>query len=226
MKTCLFCQNPLTYNFTVQEIFLFKPIYTENMCQLCRSQLEKLNEKNCCIRCFKPGIRTICSDCRFWESKYNLINCHQSLYRYNQFIHNYFKLYKRYGDMLLADLFSKDLHNWANSHRFDLITYIPASPSHLKQRGFDPVFELYKNIFDLTPLLKKVDADMPQAQKNRQQRLQTPQTFSYQPTKEISRDVKLLIVDDIYTTGRTILHARNVLEQAGFHNICTFSLSR
>lgn len=226
MSKCLYCKNDFSYKLTIKEIFSFSPIFEDNLCQLCRSQLEILSSNNTCQRCFKPEIKTICQDCRFWEEKYNIINCHQSLFGYNQFIHNYFKQYKRYGDILLADLFLKDLLTWSQNNPFDLITYIPSSKSHQLERGFDPVWEMYHQAFELTPLLSKKDADKPQAQKNRTERLNTPQTFSYIGAKDYSSQIRVLLLDDIYTTGRTILHAKLALQANGLNNIYTFSLSR
>ncbi|WP_246001334.1 phosphoribosyltransferase family protein [Companilactobacillus musae] len=127
----------------------------------------------------------------------------------------------------MARLFYQDIKSWALTNQFDVVTYIPASPSHLQARGFDPVYELYSDIFDLVPLLIKSDADKPQAQKNRWERLQTPQTFSAIPElTEIQKDKRILILDDIYTTGRTLMYAHDIFLRAGFQNISTFSLSR
>ncbi|MFC6176600.1 ComF family protein [Companilactobacillus huachuanensis] len=128
---------------------------------------------------------------------------------------------------MLARLFFQDIKNWSLRNNFDVVTYIPASKSHLQARGFDPVYELYADIFDLRPLLVKADADKPQAQKNRIERLRTPQTFSLLPEfGQIQKNQKILILDDIYTTGRTLMHAHDIFLKAGFKNISTFSLSR
>jgi len=224
---CLNCGNPVVNDFDLKVLFGFEEFIPDNICQFCRQQLNGLDPDNGCIRCYKQINENICDDCLMWEKKYNIINCHKSLFEYNQFIHSYFKNYKRYGDILLAELFSKDLYQWSKSNKFDLITYIPASNGHLQARGFDPVWEMYRQAFDLTSMLTKVDADKPQAQKNRYERLQTPQTFyCHSNNLDISRNSSVLILDDVYTTGRTMTHARQALEIVGFNNICTFSLSR
>ncbi|WP_334330215.1 ComF family protein [Companilactobacillus sp. HBUAS59699] len=224
---CLNCGNQLINEWTLKELFGFEEMISDRLCQLCRSQLSPLSAEEGCMRCCKPNIEKICQDCLLWEEKYQIINCHQALFEYNQFIHSYFKNYKRYGDILLAELFYKDLYNWSKHNKFDLITYIPASNGHLRARGFDPVWKMYHRVFDLTSMLIKMDADKPQAQKNRYERLQTPQTFYFHSDNvDISRDSRILILDDIYTTGRTMMHARQALEIAGFNNIYTFSLSR
>ncbi|WP_195701852.1 ComF family protein [Companilactobacillus futsaii] len=224
---CLNCGSEINNNLKISEIFSFKAQIPNYICDLCRSQLQPLAGRDNCPRCHKPNIGTICSDCLMWENKYQIINCHQALFEYNQFIHSYFKLYKRYGDVLLARLFYQDIKKWSLKHSFDVVTYIPASPSHLQARGFDPVYELYKDIFELKELLAKRDADKPQAQKNRLERLQTPQTFYPLPElKQIQKNQSILILDDIYTTGRTLMHSHEIFKRAGFSNISTFSLSR
>jgi len=108
---CLYCDSEIINNLEIKEIILFKKIVPTYICNLCRSQLAPLAGRNNCPRCFKPDIGMICTDCRIWEQKYHVINCHQALFEYNQFIHSYFKLYKRYGDVLLAKLFYQDIMN-------------------------------------------------------------------------------------------------------------------
>jgi len=164
---CLNCGADIINNLKISEIFSFKEINKNYICDLCRSQLAPLANRANCPRCCKPDVGGICRDCQNWEQNYSIINCHQALFEYNQFIHSYFKLYKRYGDVLLAKLFYHDIKSWSLQNQFDVVTYIPASKSHLQARGFDPVYELYADIFDLKKLLKKIDADKPQAQKNR-----------------------------------------------------------
>ncbi|WP_334332349.1 MULTISPECIES: ComF family protein [unclassified Companilactobacillus] len=128
---------------------------------------------------------------------------------------------------MLAKLFYQDIKSWSLKNHFDVVTYIPASPSHLKARGFDPVYELYADIFDLKNLLGKKDADRPQAQKNRLERMHSPQTFFAQPAiDQLSKSQSILILDDVYTTGRTLMHAHDIFFERGFKNISTFSLSR
>ncbi|MQS96664.1 ComF family protein [Lactobacillus halodurans] len=224
---CLFCGSDINKNLKINEIFSLNKINPNYICNLCRSQVIPLAGRNNCSRCFKPNSGRICDDCLIWEEKYHIINCHHALFEYNQFIHSYFKLYKRYGDVLLARLFYQDIMQWSSLHHFDVVTYIPASPSHLLERGFDPVYELYSEVFDLKKLLIKADADKPQAQKNRLERLQTPQTFSARPEiRTIPKDKSILILDDIYTTGRTLMYAREIFLAQNLHNVTTFSLSR
>jgi competence protein ComFC len=44
--------------------------------------------------------------------------------------------------------------------------------------------------------------------------------------EQIQRNQSILILDDIYTTGRTLMHSHDIFLRAGFSDISTFSLSR
>lgn len=227
MSNCLNCGQIICKKLNLSEIFCWKNITSSSLCLYCQKQLVTLPDKEHCPNCYKPGSSNICLDCLIWQNKYKIFNQHFAIYEYNQFIHDYFKRYKRYGDVLLAKMFSFEIKQWANQNKYDLITYIPSSQSHFEQRGFDPVYELYKDIFKMIPVFEKVDADKPQAQKNKRERMNTPQTFKIRDDfRKKEHDLQILIVDDIYTTGRTILHARQLLYSQGFQKIHTFSLTR
>ena len=142
-------------------------------------------------------------------------------------MHDYFKRYKRYGDYQLRFVFQAQLQR-AIGQLPGPYLYIPSSAQHLQLRQFDPVVGLFQNIAALIPALIKLPTTQAQAQKNRAERLATPQflQFDRQYTALLAQP-QLTILDDIYTTGRTLFHARDCLIAAGFQGkIYTFSLAR
>ncbi|NVY96825.1 ComF family protein [Lactobacillus sp. DCY120] len=141
---------------------------------------------------------------------------HQALFAYNSAMHDYFKRYKRYGDYALRRVFNDLLRQETSKLKVPCI-YIPSSASHLNQRGFDPVVGLFQEVFKLFPALIKMETTQGQSEKNRQERLATPQFFQFNSHYQVLlEEPQLLLVDDIYTTGRTIFHAQDCLRQAGF----------
>ena len=70
--------------------------------------------------------------------------------------------------------------------------------------------------------LKKLSKEQ-QAKKTRIERLQTPQLFDVIAPQQI-KDKNILLVDDIYTTGTTMSHAKKALLEAGAQEVRGFTL--
>ncbi|WP_225877932.1 ComF family protein [Lacticaseibacillus mingshuiensis] len=126
-----------------------------------------------------------------------------------------YRLHSAFAD-LLAGQFSKNA----------VLVPLTSEPSHLRARGFDPVLGLFGRL-RLARWLTKGDTDLPQAQKDRRGRLQTAQSFSATLPRGHARIRHVILLDDLYTTGRTLYHARNALRDAGYQGqITSFSLIR
>jgi len=74
-------------------------------------------------------------------------------------------------------------------------------------------------------LLKKRDTQA-QSQKNRKERLELKQSFDLINHQTDLSDLKIILVDDIYTTGATIERAKEILNGKGVKEIKSFSLAR
>ena len=72
-------------------------------------------------------------------------------------------------------------------------------------------------------LLEKQDV-LAQSSKNRQERLKSQQCFTL--AKDVCLPDKILLIDDVYTTGKTLQLALELLLEAGVKEVLTFSLAR
>ena len=72
-------------------------------------------------------------------------------------------------------------------------------------------------------ILEKYDT-IAQSSKTRKERLQSQQCFKVKDN--IQLPLKILLIDDIYTTGATLQLAKEILVEAGVKEIVTFSLAR
>ena len=221
MIKCLLCDVTLSIRMTFTEIISMKKTQ-HTLCQECENLFEKV-EGEICPSCSKMDYTSHCSDCQDWQRKGYEIQ-HTSLYKYNQAMSDYFSKYKFQGDYLLRRAFAKEIQTaLANTNGYTIVP-IPISDERKKERGFKQVEGLldaaqipYKN------LIGKVHAQK-QSEKNRQERLKTEQAFYLLKNVQIPK--KIILVDDIYTTGTTLIHAREILMKNGAKEIKTFSLAR
>ena len=98
------------------------------------------------------------------------------------------------------------------------------SPERLLERGFNQVEGLVDAAgFSFQDLLEKRE-ERASSSKNRSERLATGLPFFVKSGVTIPK--KILLIDDIYTTGTTINRVKKLLEEAGAEDVKTFSLVR
>ena len=140
---------------------------------------------------------------------------HRALFVYNDIAKQYMSDFKFQGDVHLAKLWSENIHHFLKPYTgTHVITVIPTSEKSYRKRGFNQVELLlkYANV-PYTPLIKHVKDTPLQSSRTRSERLKSVQPFKliYPEEYEVIKK-PVLIIDDVYTTGRTILHARELLQ--------------
>ena len=90
------------------------------------------------------------------------------------------------------------------------------------ERGFNQVEGLVEAAgFSFQDLLEKRE-ERASSSKNRSERLATELPFFVKKVESLF--LKILLIDDIYTTGTTINRVKKLLEEAGAEDVKTFSL--
>ena len=99
---------------------------------------------------------------------------------------------------------------------------VPLHPKREKWRGFNQSFELIKNLdWQIVPAIKRTRNTKPQAELARYERLENLNgAFTVHPSalpKLLNK--KIILVDDVCTTGTTLSECARVLKGAGVKEV-------
>ena len=218
---CLLCGQTTKSELTFGSLFLLKN-ESSYLCSDCASSFEKIGE-NYCPNCMKTGMSTKCQDCKLW-CKEGIQVDHKAIFTYNQAMKDFFSQYKFDGDFLLRKVFASVLAEELKKYRGYQFVVIPLSPERLLERGFNQVEGLVEVAgFSFKDILGKRE-ESASSSKSRLERLATEIPFFIKDG--ISLPKKILLIDDIYTTGATVNRVKRLLEEAGALEVKTFSLVR
>ncbi|WP_438831500.1 ComF family protein [Streptococcus pluranimalium] len=219
--TCQFCYKNISEKRCFTSV-LFLKRRSFQTCEDCLKQFEKVDEESC-FSCYQKTTLEKCQDCLDWETKGNSVK-HKSIYRYNQAMKTYFSVFKFQGDYLMAWQFAEEIKQTLKLYKDFTVVPIPLSKKRMATRRFNQVEALLEAAeISYERILEKKDIDS-QTTKTKKERLSLEQVFKIKQDIKIPK--KVLLVDDIYTTGQTIFLAKKALQDIGVKEIISFSLAR
>ena len=117
------------------------------------------------------------------------------------------------------------------AREFDLVVAVPLHPARLRHRGFDQA-ELLARILalrislPLCPALKRIRYTTTQTAFDRAERIANLRGAFHLRKKISVRGLRVLLVDDILTTGSTLSECARVLREAGAQSIYALTAAR
>ncbi|MDQ0199056.1 ComF family protein [Neobacillus ginsengisoli] len=230
---CLLCHEIILPSVGWRAIFSKEKRHL--LCPTCEGKLEKIEGETCRI-CSRPFAQVdekfrsvdLCHDCVRWEGDcewQGYLNRNNSIFLYNDFIREVIARYKFRGDYVLAKVFAEFFREKLEEMKADLFVPIPLSEERLYERGFNQAHALLiESGLTPSPILSRIHSEK-QSKKTRSERIHLPQVFQLSESLNLDGK-KIILIDDIYTTGSTLRHAAKLLKGAGAESIESLTLAR
>ncbi|WP_350344122.1 ComF family protein [Proteinivorax tanatarense] len=195
------------------------------LCNSCHKEVDYYNLETICYRCGRVYHGGKCPAPNIGKV--------MALAPYRGYWKEALNLFKFKNNRYLAEGFSKKAVSFLPNHimeDIDLITFVPVTAQGLKERGFDQSYLLAKKLSKKTNIpyinsLVKNDTRSPQRFLDRRERFKNWDGVITVVNKDKIKGKKLLILDDVYTTGSTLFHCANALKGAGAIEITAFTLA-
>jgi ComF family protein len=209
------------------------PAPSSAICQSCRVSLSFIPSPGCrgCGGMLDTALDQ-CGEClripRPWGRGYSIFNF-DGIAR--QLVHRF----KYHGDVALVRLWSAEMNtvlsSQANAGAYDIITAVPLHWLKKMRRGFNQAEMIAHEISPLLgikvlPLLKRRKWTRPQASLNLTQRqANLKNAFAVKADAPV-KDARILLIDDVFTTGSTLTACTNVLLTAGAGSVDVLTIAR
>lgn len=116
---------------------------------------------------------------------------------------------------------------------YDIMVPVPISKKRKKQRGYNQsemiAKQIAKQMHEIKykgDILYKIKDTLPQSLLDKEKRRENIQNAYYIKNKELVQNKRILLLDDIYTTGNTVNECSRILKQAGAREIGVLTLAK
>ena len=199
------------------------------ICDKCRTiALRKRSLYGQCARCGSFGVcSAACRNCREWPAYYkgNIV-----IWPYQEVYKQIIKEFKFYDMPWLAEVLAQEMMPYL-PHGYDLLVPVPLHPNRLHERGYNQSELLTRALSRYSGIpwqhsLKRVRDTPHQTGLNREERQHNlHNAFSLKGTDTVIRGKRIILIDDVFTTGSTLLSCAKVLHQHGAKEITSCTLA-
>ena len=206
------------------------------ICSDCKRNIIYIEPPYCSI-CGKPfvsgkGISHICIDCIKGKSRFVKS---RAVFEYNGLIAELIQRFKFNDRVNLSSLFVNELLNLYKADFFDeginAIIPVPLSDKRLKQRSYNQARLLAKGLSRelsipcYTDVIKKVKEIPPQSTLKADARYNNVKHAYTVSGGDLLKERKVLLVDDVITTGATVNACIAALHRAGIKQVYTMAIA-
>ena len=202
------------------------------MCGICG----KLDQKSLCNKCkIKLQKNAICK-IEDYKNTSSYFDEHIYLFQYNGEIRDAILKYKFDEKSYIYRTFLEFIKNneniCAQIKKYDIIIPVPISKKRLNSRGYNQSSLIAKNLAQelnieySEKILIKIKDNKPQSEMKQDTRKSNVRGVYKVINKERINNKKVLIVDDIFTTGSTVDECARVLKDNNAESIGVFTLAK
>lgn len=200
---CYFCHEGLVEEVDIANLFKRQG----PLCHKCRAELSRWRAGKRCDFCHRlmQEQETGCLDCLFLSGRFRPPNSITCLLDYQGPVKMLFHRYKFTGDCALAEVLAMFLGS--RFGEYDVIIPIPISRARMKERGYNQTtMVLEANGLKYSDFLAAEDRQR-QSTLDKMARARGENPFRLNCRRGDLSDKRILLIDDIYTTGMTVHQA-------------------
>src|SRR4051812_6326494 len=199
---------------------------SQYLCEACRSRAPRIVAPFC-AKCSEPfpGAITQTFRCANCEHRTLHFDCAVAAYRsrgvVRRLVHQFKYSGQRYLRFPIAEWLAETMRDpRLDGRRFDVIIPVPLHPARQRERGFNQATLLAERLghstgLPLYPALDRIRYTTTQTVHDRAERIENLRgAFRLRKNRDV-RDLRVLLIDDVLTTGSTLSECARVLKAAG-----------
>ncbi len=201
------------------------------LCSKCRGKIKFIQGSRCkiCGRPIdKPG--ELCKTCQITPPPYKAL---RSMARYEGIMRECIHSLKYDHNQSLGEYFCRDLLNCVKEEDWllDMVIPVPLSPFRIKERGYNQSALIARPLAMALSLryqpfgLKRIRNTQSQVELTAEER-RINVAGAFQAVPELVRGKAVLLVDDVTTTGSTLIECTRALNSAGARAVYCLTLAR
>ena len=191
-----------------------------------------------CTSCGLPfteteGANHLCEDCILSKPPFSIA---RSLGKYETALLNTIHLFKYHGKISVGEnlggMMAKACYDSLAIENYSLIIPVPLHPKRLRERGFNQSLILARQIskmfsipLDFIALRRKISTEAQVNLSGRQRMANVRGAFEVADRSRIEGK-KILLIDDVYTTGSTAKECSKILMKSGAKEVAVLTLAR